>query len=62
MGRGVIIPVDDPDVVVLIDVNIHGLLHAPLVGQGFGPEWVNTVDGALLRRCSPNREPEEQYR
>jgi hypothetical protein len=62
MGRGVIIAIDDPNVVILIDVNIHRLLHAPFVGQRLGPKWVNPVNGSLLGGCGPSHNGEEQHR
>ena len=36
-------PVDDPQVVALVDMQAGHLSQCPLVGQGFGPERVDAV-------------------
>src|SRR6266700_2088481 len=62
IGSGITLAIDDPDVVVFIDVDIHHLLHAPFVRQSLGPEWVYAVSGVLLPRCRSNSKPEERHR
>ena len=46
-GQGSSSPVDEPDMVHVVDVHARDLLHAPLVRQRFGPERIDSV----LRRA-----------
>ena len=41
--------IDDPDVIVPINIDIDDLLHAPFVGQRLWPERVYLKDGRALR-------------
>ncbi len=41
-------PVDEPDVLHVIDVKTRDLLHAPLVRQRLGPKWINAILGRAV--------------
>src|SRR5438309_2964965 len=51
IGPGVVGPIDRPDVIVLIYINVDDLLHAPFVRQSLGPKGVHAVNRSLLRMC-----------
>jgi hypothetical protein len=46
-GRGGAI--QEPDVVLVVDVDAGDLLHAPPIGQQFGPERIDFEDGRAVR-------------
>jgi len=45
------LPVQRPDVIVLVDINIDDLLHAPFVGEPLGPRGVDFIYRRDLRAC-----------
>ncbi len=53
-GIGRVWTIQKPDDVVIVNANSGDLLHAPLVRERLGPEWIHAIQrGAVLVYCLP---------